>query len=141
MANENLKIALQRAGLTAEQFAEIISVDPKTVQRWVGGRTPYARHRATVARALDLAEHALWPDDVPPPAANPDLHAVDRESGSEVIGTWAYDTDPGAPDPVKFVTERETGSTCSTATASCSRHPALPLRCWNAPRADVRSEG
>jgi DNA-binding transcriptional regulator YdaS (Cro superfamily) len=104
MANENLKIALARAGLTAEQFAEIISVDPKTVQRWISGRTPYARHRATIARALDLTEHALLPDDVPPPAA-PDRAAGDRQSGSEVTGTWAYDTDPGAPDPIRFVSD------------------------------------
>lgn len=61
MANENLKTALQMAGLTAEQFAELIEVDPKTVQRWLAGRTPYTRHRAKLARALDTTEHALWP--------------------------------------------------------------------------------
>lgn len=31
MANETLKNALKTAGLTAEQFAEILQVDPKSV--------------------------------------------------------------------------------------------------------------
>ncbi len=73
MADTNLKNALRRAGLTPEEFAEIVRVDPKTVQRWVAGTTtPYPRHRATIARALDLTEHELWPDHAPPPAAGSD---------------------------------------------------------------------
>ncbi|MBV9363196.1 MAG: helix-turn-helix transcriptional regulator [Solirubrobacterales bacterium] len=53
MADTNLKDALRRAGMTPEEFAEVVGVDPKTVQRWVAGSTtPYPRHRATIARAL-----------------------------------------------------------------------------------------
>jgi DNA-binding transcriptional regulator YiaG len=37
MANENLEDALRSAGLTSEQFAQVIDVDPQTVQRWVSG--------------------------------------------------------------------------------------------------------
>jgi len=42
MANENLKNALQNAGLTPEEFAQVIRVDPKKRARWVAGTTvPY----------------------------------------------------------------------------------------------------
>jgi DNA-binding transcriptional regulator YdaS (Cro superfamily) len=99
MANENLKNALQDAGLTAEQFAEIIAVDPKTVQRWVSGRTPYPKHRVTVARALDLSEHALWPDDVPAPTATATPPTV-TATPPTVTATppTATATPPAAPD-------------------------------------------
>jgi transcriptional regulator with XRE-family HTH domain len=106
MANENLKHALQRAGLTVEEIADIIKVDPKTVQRWAAGRTPYPRHRATIARALDLSEHELWPDAVPRPSAD----SARREGAvgeSEVTGTWAYATGEGAPDPIAFISNAD----------------------------------
>jgi transcriptional regulator with XRE-family HTH domain len=106
MANDHLKIALTRAGLTAEQFADIISVDPKTVQRWVGGRTPYARHRDTISRALDIPEHELWPDTVPPPPA-PVFGAETHPAPDSLpaIGAWAsLDTD-GALNPVALLTD------------------------------------
>jgi lambda repressor-like predicted transcriptional regulator len=102
MANEHLKNALRHAGLTVEQFAAIINVDPKTVQRWVAGRTPYPRHRQTVARALDLTEHELWPHDVPPPA---DPGPSDRPGTAEVTGSWGRTSDPGAPDPVTILAD------------------------------------
>src|ERR1700733_10991960 len=103
MANENLKNALRTAGLTSEQFARIIDVDPKTVQRWVSGRTPYPRHRATIVRALDLTEHDLWPDDVPSPSSAPGPAEQSVQSG-DVLGSWGEHTDPGAPDLVAFIT-------------------------------------
>lgn len=102
MANEHLKNALRGAGLTIEQFAEIINVDPKTVQRWVAGRTPYPRHRATIARALDLPEHELWPRDVQPPAADSER---ERLTAGEVTGSWGHSNDPGAPEPITFLSE------------------------------------
>jgi len=39
MANEQLKNALRRAGLTPEKFAEVVRVSPKTVGRWLAGTT------------------------------------------------------------------------------------------------------
>ena len=100
MADTNLKNALRQAGMTPEEFAEIVRVDPKTVQRWVAGTTtPYPRHRATIARALDLTEHQLWPDDTSPTPGAQD----GRGAGSEVTGTWAHDTDESAPDPIAFL--------------------------------------
>jgi transcriptional regulator with XRE-family HTH domain len=101
MPNENLKNALRQAGLTVEQFAEIINVDPKTVQRWTGGRTPYPRHRATIALALDTPEHELWPEAVPPPADA--VAAPDRPAAGDVTGSWGHASDPAAPDPVELL--------------------------------------
>lgn len=40
MPNEHLKTALTQAGLTVEEFADIIGVDAKTAERWISGRTP-----------------------------------------------------------------------------------------------------
>ncbi len=103
MANDNLKNALRQAGLTPEEFAAIVRVDPKTVQRWVAGATtPYPRHRATIARALDLTEHQLWPSETPSATPGSGPVAADAATGSEVTDTWAYD-DETAPDPIAFI--------------------------------------
>ena len=103
MANEHLKNALQNAGLTVEQFAEIISVDPKTVQRWVAGRTPYARHRATIARALDMPQHQLWPGRAAPPASG--AGELRASPVGEVIGSWGRTTHPAVPNPAALLAE------------------------------------
>ena len=108
MAETNLKNALRRAGMTPEEFADIVRVDPKTVQRWVAGTTiPYPRHRATIARALDLTEHDLWPDQTPPPAPGSEPADRDPAAGSEVTGTWAHHTDETAPDPIAFLSNTD----------------------------------
>ena len=85
MAADGFRAAFDRSGLTAEQFAEIVGVDPKTVQRWIAGRTtPYRRYRVVIARALDVPAHELWPDDEP---------AGDKPQGpgrppEEVVRSW-----------------------------------------------------
>src|SRR5579875_814873 len=102
MSATPLRARLDQAGLTVEQFAEIVGVDPKTVQRWLGGRTPYRRHRATIARALDTPEHVLWPDDVPAPTPAPEPAAAPAPSvfGEELVGFWAHSDGrgPGMPN-------------------------------------------
>lgn len=66
MANERLRDALTRAGLTPAAAAEQIGVDAKTVERWGSqGRVPYARHRAALAALLEQSESYLWPSAVP----------------------------------------------------------------------------
>jgi transcriptional regulator with XRE-family HTH domain len=97
MTRSNLEMRLDAAGLTAEQFADIVGVDPKTVQRWVAGRTPHRRHRATAARALDLTEHDLWPDETPAVAED------DPHRRSDVIASWAAADQQGAPDLAEVV--------------------------------------
>src|SRR5690349_15942871 len=67
MANERLRDALQRNGLTYEQVSKVTGVDHKTVERWVTkGRTPYPRHRNTIASLVRETETYLWPDAVAP---------------------------------------------------------------------------
>jgi transcriptional regulator with XRE-family HTH domain len=49
------------ARITLEAVAEATGVDPKTVQRWLAGRVPHARHRWAVASLLGEDESELWP--------------------------------------------------------------------------------
>jgi transcriptional regulator with XRE-family HTH domain len=97
LENEHLRSAITRAGLTLEEFADIVGVDVKTVQRWLGGRVPYPRHRSSVAGALDMTEHALWPDAVPAPTASDAPSPTTQASGDGIAG-YAYATDADAPD-------------------------------------------
>lgn len=67
MANERLRDALLRNGLDLEHVANATSVDPKTVERWITkGRTPYPRHRRTIAAMVRETETYLWPDAIAP---------------------------------------------------------------------------
>jgi transcriptional regulator with XRE-family HTH domain len=97
MANENLKIALRDQGLTPEEFADVLKVDPKSVQRWLAGTaTPYPRHRAKIARALNLTEHHLWPELID--------HAADASvEVNEVTGTRAATKAQGHDELVRFI--------------------------------------
>jgi hypothetical protein len=53
---------MARRAVTVEQAAASAQVDPKTVQRWLAGRTPHARHRWAVAKLLNEEEDYLWPE-------------------------------------------------------------------------------
>lgn len=65
LMNDRLRDAMHRHGLTPDDLAERLDVDPKTVERWITkGRTPYPRHRHTIAAALQESETYLWPDAV-----------------------------------------------------------------------------
>jgi hypothetical protein len=78
VANENLRAALEHAGLSPDDLAQIVAVDVRTVRRWLSGGTPYPRQRGKVARALDSTEQHLWPhitasprpNSTPPPPAD-----------------------------------------------------------------------
>jgi hypothetical protein len=59
--NERLRVAMTRAQLGIDELSDIAGVDPKTVQRWLGGRLPHARHRWALAKALGQDERSLWP--------------------------------------------------------------------------------
>ena len=63
MANDRLRDALLRQGVTPAQLADEVGVDAKTVERWITlGRVPYARHRHKVAAHVQQSEAYLWPD-------------------------------------------------------------------------------
>jgi len=62
MANDRLRDALTRAGLTPDDVAVKLEVDPKTAERWITqDRTPYPRHRHQLTAMLSESERYLWP--------------------------------------------------------------------------------
>ena len=58
--NESLRRAIIGAGLSEEDVAARLGVDPKTVRRWTEGRVPYLRHRWALAAMLGMDETDLW---------------------------------------------------------------------------------
>ena len=60
--NERLRTAMASAAVSSAALAEHASVNDKTVQRWLGGRVPHARHRWAVASLLREDETYLWPE-------------------------------------------------------------------------------
>jgi len=89
MANDRLRTAITNAGLEFEDLARIVDVDPKTVQRWLSGRTPYSRHRTRIATALHTTERDLWPNATP--------GSTERQP-RETIDAYPAADDPSAPD-------------------------------------------
>ncbi|GGO82286.1 XRE family transcriptional regulator [Nonomuraea cavernae] len=63
--NDSLRDALSNARLQPTDIAARLAVDPKTVHRWLNGRTPYPRHRWAVADLLQMDEADLWPEVTP----------------------------------------------------------------------------
>ncbi|GAA2906678.1 DUF5919 domain-containing protein [Streptosporangium fragile] len=62
--NENLRHALIRARLHPLDIATQLTVDPKTVSRWLADRLPHPRHRLAVADLLQVNEDDLWPENM-----------------------------------------------------------------------------
>ncbi|KHD74042.1 helix-turn-helix domain-containing protein [Actinoplanes utahensis] len=83
MPNERLRTAMLERGLTPAALAEVLNVDPKSVERWITGRTPYRRHRYAVAARLGVDEVYLWPD-----ALSSDQ--VASASESEIINIYPH---------------------------------------------------
>jgi hypothetical protein len=86
MPNERLRAALLERGLTPAALAEHLSVDHKTVERWIGGRIPYRRHRYSIAVRLGVEETYLWPDALP-------RDQVAEASESEVVAIYSHRAD------------------------------------------------
>jgi len=69
MSNERLRSAILAKGLTYADLGEQVSVDPKTVERWVTQpRRPHRAHRLRVAALLGSEEFFLWPETASSPA-------------------------------------------------------------------------
>jgi hypothetical protein len=62
MPNDRLRTSLLERGVTPADLAAELNVDPKSVERWISGRTPYRRHRYAVAARLGVDEAYLWPE-------------------------------------------------------------------------------
>src|SRR6266508_458806 len=82
MGNEQLRHAIEAAQLDLEAVARANGVDPKTVQRWLAGRRPYARHRRVIAALLEEAEAWLWPDAQP--------SSSELGPKSEIVAAYGY---------------------------------------------------
>ncbi|MEU4563766.1 helix-turn-helix transcriptional regulator [Actinoplanes sp. NPDC023936] len=83
MPNERLRTAMLERGLTPVGLAEALNVDPKSVERWISGRTPYRRHRYAVATQLGVDEVYLWPDAL-------SADQVASASESEIINIYPH---------------------------------------------------
>ncbi len=83
MPNDRLRTALLERGVTPADLAAALDVDPKSVERWISGRTPYRRHRYAVAAHLGVDEAYLWPD-----ALNRDQ--VANASESEIVNVYPH---------------------------------------------------
>ena len=83
--NEPLRRALQRARLREDDVAAHLSVDPKTVRRWLNGRVPYPSSRAALADLVGADEADLWPNAGGPLTAR----ARPEEMGAIYPHRWA----------------------------------------------------
>ncbi len=84
--NERLRAALLERGLTPVKLSDELGVDHKTVERWVGGRLPYRRHRYALAARLGVDEAYLWPDAL----SDGQVAAASR---SEVVAVYPHRSD------------------------------------------------
>lgn len=86
MVNTRLRNAMRAARLDADAVARSVGVDPRTVQRWLNGRVPHARHRWAVAKLLGDDESLLWA------AVRREL-APGAEATAEVVAAYAHRAD------------------------------------------------
>ena len=91
MENKRLRSAMEVAHVNIETITRATNVDPKTVQRWLKGRVPHARHRWKLAELLKEQEDFLWPK-------NDHQMLTTHEQTSEVVAAYAHrsDVSPGA---------------------------------------------
>jgi hypothetical protein len=109
LANEHLRAAITRAGLSLEEFGDIVGVDVRTVRRWIAGGTPFPRLRISAASALETTEHALWPDTVAPPAEPLEPGQTTPTVVTDLIAGYPRASDAAAPkvlDLVRSATSR-----------------------------------
>jgi hypothetical protein len=85
---EPLRRALAGARLRDIDVAKTLGVDPKTVQRWLGGRLPQPRHRWGLADLLSLHEYDLWPHLAGVPSIGPEIYATYPHRGSVPRDVW-----------------------------------------------------
>jgi transcriptional regulator with XRE-family HTH domain len=83
MTNERLRAALLQSGQTENTLADALGVDPKTVERWIGGRVPYRRTRYQLAQLLKSDDAYLWPSAVSP-------EQLASASDSEIVTTYSH---------------------------------------------------
>ncbi len=91
MGNERLRSAMAKAHVDVEIITRVTDVDPKTVQRWLLGRVPHARHRWKLAELLKENEDFLWPteDSIPTSTlCTPEILAAYAHRNETSPTTW-----------------------------------------------------
>lgn len=83
--NDRLRLALASASIEPEALARKVGVDPKTVQRWLGGRLPHPRHRWKICDILGQSEQYFWPEVIL--GVSGVLHT------SEIVSAYAHRAD------------------------------------------------
>jgi transcriptional regulator with XRE-family HTH domain len=79
MVNHRLRRAITISGLTQEELARELKVNPKTVERWITkAHVPYPRNRHSLSELLGKPEPVLWPE-------------LFKETDGETIGAGADD--------------------------------------------------
>jgi hypothetical protein len=87
MANERLRTAMAAAQVGIQDVTRVTGTDPKTVQRWLGGRVPHPRNRWAVAQLLREEEGYLWP------STRPDLGPGADDAAAEVVAAYGHRAD------------------------------------------------
>lgn len=72
-------------GIEIESLARQAGVNPKTVQRWIGGRLPHPRHRWKVCDLLGQQEAELWPEI--------SIGACGARHTQEIVAAYAHRAD------------------------------------------------
>lgn len=93
MSNERLRAAITGRGHTVTALAEHLSVDRKTVERWVTtDRVPHRTHRLAAAAFLSEDDVFLWPstaaDAQTTSASAAEFVTLYPNRGSITIDTW-----------------------------------------------------
>ena len=92
MTNERLRNQVAVSGLSVQEVAERIEVDPKTIERWITKeRLPHRRHRAATASLLGVEEAYLWPEV---------MNDVRTTSASQAEIVTVYPHRGAVPDPL-----------------------------------------
>lgn len=83
--NDRLRLAMTAASMEPESLARKVGVDPKTVQRWLGGRLPHPRHRWKICDVLRQSEQYIWPEVL--------VGASGILQTSEIVAAYAHRAD------------------------------------------------
>ena len=83
--NDRLRLAMASASIEPESLARKVGVDPKTVQRWLGGRVPHPRHRWKICDLLGQSEQYIWPQII--------LGVSGVLQTSEIVSAYAHRAD------------------------------------------------
>jgi transcriptional regulator with XRE-family HTH domain len=90
--NDRLREAITASDLSEPEIATRLGVDPKTVERWMAGRTPYPRYRRPLAKILDVDEKVIWPQPKQkmrfPSGERPKIQAAYAHRWAVPRGVW-----------------------------------------------------